>query len=85
MIRQNRRGLEHASGGPAPAHVALAPALEVAAGAADDLDNPTYTGWSSTVFSGRAGDPSAGEGECLIQSLAQRAGGVRPRALKLGE
>src|SRR5205807_3983573 len=78
-------GFEHAGGGPALAHVALAPALDVALGAADDLDHRLARVGRAQRLGELAGDPQAGEGERLLEPLGERAGGVGPGALELCE
>ena len=76
-------GFEHAGGGPALAHVALAPALHVALGVADDLDHRLARVRGGERRGEVAGDPQAHQRQGLPEPFAERSGGVRPRAVEL--
>ena len=60
------------------------PALDVAAGAADGLDHRLARVRRRERALEPAADAEAGEGERLLQALAQRGGGAGVRALELG-
>src|SRR4051794_40967781 len=75
-------GFEHPGGGPPEAHVAVLPALDVAAGAADGLDHRL----ARVRGSERALEPAThlkpGDGQRFLQALTQR--GSRP-GMAVGE
>ena len=76
-------GLEHPGGGPAQAHVTGLPALDVAAGAADGVDHRLDRVRRGQRLLQPAADPEAGEGQRLLEALAQRAGRAGVGALQL--
>ena len=76
ILRNWLLGFEHAGGGPAQAHVAVLPALDVAAGAADGLDHRLARVRGGERALELAGDPEPGEGQRLLHALAQRGGGA---------
>ncbi len=77
-------GFEHAGGGPAQRHLARGPALDVALGAADDLDHRLAgVGRLERALERCRVIAEPGEGERLFDSFAQRAGGAGMRALEL--
>jgi len=70
-LAQTGFGFEHACGGPAQAHVAVLPALDVAADAPDGVDH-----WLAGTRPGEraleaAVHPKADDGERLLEALAQ--------------
>jgi hypothetical protein len=69
-------GFEHPGGGPAQRHVAVLPALDVATGAADALDQ--RLAWVRALERALEGpaDPEARERDGLLEALSQRAGGA---------
>lgn len=74
-------GLEHAGGGPAQAHVAVAglPAFDVAA---DELDHRLDRVGALQRLLETALDVQAGERERLLEALAQRRGRGRMRSVE---
>src|SRR5436190_11369007 len=69
-------GFEHAGGGPAQRHLAGGPALHVALGAADDLDHRLAWVRALECALQVAAHVEPGEGQRLLESFAQRAGGA---------
>src|SRR6266571_6720954 len=76
-------GFEHAGGGPAQRHLARGPALDVALGAADDLDHRLARIRRLERALQVAADVEPGERERLLQAFAQRAGGAGVAAVEL--
>src|SRR3989442_12532048 len=77
-------GFEHAGGGPARRHFTRGPALDVALGAADDLDRCLARVRALEGALERAGDAEPGERQRLLDPFAQRAGGAGMQAVELG-
>src|SRR5436190_6366013 len=76
-------GFEHAGGGPAQRHLAGGPALHVALGAADDLEHRLARVRRLERALEVASDAEPGQGERLLESFAQRAGGAGIRSVEL--
>src|SRR3954467_5659912 len=67
---------EHAGGGPAAAHVAVAPALDVALGVPDGLDHRLPRVRRARRLGELPADPEPDQRERLGQALAQQRRGV---------
>src|SRR3990172_1681041 len=76
-------GFEHAGGGPAERHLARRPALDVALGAADDLDHRLAGIRRLERAFQVAADAEPGERQRLFHPLAQRASGAGVAAVEL--
>jgi hypothetical protein len=76
-------GDEHAGGGPALAHVAVLPALDVALGVADDLDHRFARVGRAQRFGELSADPEPHQRQRLREALPQRAGRIGPGTVKL--
>jgi hypothetical protein len=81
-FRNCRSAFDHA-GGPAQAHVARLPALDVARGAADDLDHRLARVRRLQRLLQRSLHAEPSDGECLRHSFPKRGGGAWVGALEL--
>ena len=84
MIRRNCcSACEHAGGGPALAHVTVAPALDVALVWRTISIMLSHGFVEESVFGELPSIPRRVSGQRVAHALAQRAGGVGPGALEL--
>src|SRR5215210_2316574 len=78
-------GFEHPGGGPAQAHVSVLPTLDVAARALDGVDHRLARVRRGQRLLQRAAHSQAGDGERLLQALAERRRGAWMAAVEFGD